>query len=89
MQTSTIEEKELLAYAENEVIEHLTISEMENGRFCLFVKSTWRGDESLLLNARKKPRLWANVNTILDYIRPLIGSETPIKIVIHKGETNG
>lgn len=89
MQTSTIEEKELLAYAENKVIEHLTISEMENGRFCLLVKSTWRGDESLLLNARKKPRLWANVNTILDYLRPLIGSDTLIKIVIHKGETNG
>ncbi|MFZ3896654.1 hypothetical protein [Salmonella enterica] len=89
MQTTTIEEKELLAYAENEVIESLNFMETESGRFSLYVKSTWRGDFVLLLNARKKPRLWVNLNTLLDYVRPLIKPDTPITITLTKGDENG
>jgi hypothetical protein len=85
-----IDEQQLLDYARNGAISHLTMQEIALGRFCLVVALTWRTTgESVLYSARKSPRTWANLNTLAEYIRRLEGPRVPIILELYSEEEEG
>ncbi|RRW40497.1 hypothetical protein EGJ52_21240 [Pseudomonas luteola] len=85
-----IDEHQLFDFARNGAISHMTMQEMEPGRYCLVVALTWRTTgECVLYNARKSPRTWANLNTLADYIRRLEGPRAPIILELYLAEEEG
>ncbi|ENG0237326.1 MULTISPECIES: hypothetical protein [Burkholderia cepacia complex] len=77
---NAIDEQELMDYAANGVISHFKIRETDEGRFCLVLTVSWKEGECILTSARKTPRLWANVNTLAEYLRKLNQPKVPISL---------
>ena len=64
-----ITERELDVAGANRVIERLRIQQLDNGRFSLIVKLTWRETEQTLISQRKKVRGWVSLGLLLEYIK--------------------
>jgi hypothetical protein len=79
---NAIDEHELLEYAANNVITVFKICETEEGRFSLVVNVNWREGDCILTSARKSPRLWASLNTLINYIKGFNRSALPVQIVL-------
>jgi hypothetical protein len=66
---NAIDEHELLDYAANNVITVFKVCETKEGRFSLVVSVNWREGDCILISARKSPRVWASLNTLVKYIK--------------------
>jgi hypothetical protein len=83
-----IDEHELMDYAANGVITQFKIHETDEGRFCLLLTVSWKEGDCILTSARKTPRIWANVNTLANFLRELNLPKVPIALELSfKGTT--
>lgn len=85
----SIDEQQLNEFAANDAIAKFSMREMTDRKFSLVVTLTWKTGESTLYNARKSPRMWANLNTLADYIRGLGCPGVPIFLELQYEETHG
>lgn len=76
-----IEEQLLVDFATHRVITAVKVVETRQGRFHLVVNVSWKDEECVLTNARHQPRTWANLNTLLRFIKQLHLSRVPITLV--------
>ena len=83
MTSRVITEQELVDYAANGVISQFKIQETEAGKFCLVVKVSWKEQDCTLMSARKTPRVWANVNTLANFIKGLSLKGIPITLELN------
>ncbi len=79
---NAIDEHELLDYASNNVITELKVCETEEGRFSLVVAVNWREGDCVLTSARKLPRVWASLNTLVKYIKGFNRPAVPVHLVL-------
>lgn len=80
-----IEEQLLVDFATHRVITAIKIVETKQGRFNLVVTISWKDDECILANARHQPRAWANLHTLIRFIKNLhIPSRVPINLVLYE-----
>lgn len=77
-----ITERELDVAGENHAIERLRIQQLDNGRFSLIVKLTWRNTEQTLISQRKKVRAWANLGLLLKHIKEHYGITSNINVTL-------
>ena len=61
-------------------IDSFLIEEMEDGRFILVMTLTFKKGDFILTSARKTPRLWPNLNTLIAFIKLLEFPDAPISI---------
>ena len=74
--------RELDVAGENRAIERLRIQQLDNGRYSLIVKLTWRDAELTLITQRKKIRGWANLGLLLEHIKDHYGITSNITITL-------
>lgn len=85
---NAIDEQELMDYAANGVISQFKIRETDEDRFCLVVNRIVERGDCILTSARKTPRVWANVNTLANFLRGLNLPNVPINLELSfKGPT--
>lgn len=77
-----IDEQQLHEYAANKVITLIKIQETEDSHFCLVVTLSWREGDCILTSARKSPRTWASLNTLVKYLKGIDGSALPIQLFL-------
>ena len=77
-----ITERELDVAGENRAIERLRIQQLDNGRFSLIVKLTWRNTEQTLISQRKKVRAWVNLGLLLKHIKEHYGITSNINVTL-------
>lgn len=77
-----ITERELDIAGDNCAIERLRIQQLDNGRFSLIVKLTWRDTEQTLISQRKKIRGWANLGLLLEHIKKHYGITSNINVTL-------
>ncbi|AOD16772.1 hypothetical protein BER93_19435 (plasmid) [Xanthomonas fragariae] len=77
---NAIDEQELMDYVANGVISQFKIRETDEERFCLVVTVSWKEGDCILTSARKTPRVWANVNTLANFLRGLNLPKVPINL---------
>ncbi len=75
-----ITERELDVAGQNDAIERLRIQQLDNGRFSLIVKLTWRKTEQTLITQRKKVRGWVNLGLLLQHIKEHYGITSDINV---------
>lgn len=81
-----ITEKELDIAGKNKAIEQLRVQQLENGKFSIIAKLTWRPAEQVLFTQRKKVRGWASLDRLLKHTRDKYGIESQINVTL-QGET--
>lgn len=86
---TSIDENQLEEYAANNAIRQYILREMADQKFSLVVFLTWKEGENVLYNARKQPRGWPNLNTLVGYIRGLNCPTAPITLELDYDSTHG
>lgn len=90
----TITEKELLNYLSlssavakdaggkkmKKGIDAFVIEEFEPGKFMLVMDLTYREKGTVMITARKTPRIWPKLDTVPEYIKSLGFSRVPISL---------
>lgn len=79
-------EKDLVIAGKNKAIENLRIQQLDNGKYSVIVKLTWRSDELVQITQKKRVRGWANLDRLLQHIRKNYGITWEI-YVTSKGAT--
>ncbi|MEJ7807173.1 MAG: hypothetical protein WKG03_14770 [Telluria sp.] len=77
-----ITERELDVAGENRAIERLRIQQLDNGKFSLIVKLSWRNTEQTLITQRKKVRGWVNLGLLLEHIKEHYGITSDINVTL-------
>ncbi len=90
-----ITEKELLDYLEisseatessrkhadkKKGIDNFRVEETEDGRFILVMTLTFKKGNYVLTSARKTPRYWPNLNTLVTFLKELNFPDAPISL---------
>jgi hypothetical protein len=78
-------EKDLVLAGQNNAIESLRIQQLDDGRYAVIVKLTWRSDELVQMTQRKQVRGWADLDRLLDHIRNNYGITSEINVTL-RGE---
>ena len=61
-------------------IDRFRIEETEDGRFILAMTLTFKKGDFILTSARKTPRIWPNLNTLVAFLKELDFSDAPISL---------
>ncbi|MEX3614110.1 MAG: hypothetical protein VB141_10265 [Burkholderia gladioli] len=61
-------------------IDSFRIEETEDGRFILVMTLTFKKGDFILTSARKTPRLWPNLNTLVAFLKELDFPDAPISL---------
>ena len=61
-------------------IDSFRIEETEDGRFILVMTLTFKKGDYLLTSARKTPRRWPNLNTLVAFLKELDFPDAPISL---------
>lgn len=77
-----IDEQQLYEYAANKVITLIKIFETDDGNFSVVVTLSWREGDCILTSARKSPRTWASLNTLVKYLKGIDGSALPVQLFL-------
>jgi hypothetical protein len=77
-----IKEFLLVDFVTHRIMTAVTIVETKAGRFTLTVYVSWKDDAYQLANARHQPRTWANLNTLIRFLKPLHLSKVPMTLVL-------
>lgn len=61
-------------------IDSFRIDETKDGRFILVMALTFKKGDYILTSARKTPRFWPNLNTLVAFIKELDFPDAPISL---------
>lgn len=80
-----IYEKDLVLAGKNNAIESLRIQQLDNGKYSVLVKLTWRTDEVVQTTQKNRVRTWADLDRLLDHIKSNYSITSQVHITL-KGE---